>query len=130
MPFYLAATTGAAGFALQNATPTIVSWTAPNDGQLHSVNLSVKLNVGSGMTGGTAGVQVTELGSASADTSITVFNAKASTGWFHFPDNPAPDVWLIGPGATIAVVQLAALTAGAATLYANIYVADYFTPNA
>ena len=48
----LVATTGVNGFALQNGTPTILTWTPPNDGQVHRVLLIAQENVTVAETGG------------------------------------------------------------------------------
>ena len=36
---------GLAGFALQNATPNILTWTAPNDGNYHRVVVAASIGV-------------------------------------------------------------------------------------
>ena len=48
----LVATTGVNGFMLQNATPNILSWTAPNDGNMHRLIVFATLHVTSSETGG------------------------------------------------------------------------------
>jgi hypothetical protein len=109
------ATTGPNGFALQNGTPTILTWTAPDDGQLHTVLLAGRLIVTAAETGGawgvrntttSNGIQVQPGGTSVSDASVTWGGTVAFT--------------LFG-GETIAFLQLTALTAGAATVYAEIW---------
>ena len=51
-PMVLQATTGVAGFPLQNGYPDIASWTAPDDGIMHRVQIYALLIVTSTETGG------------------------------------------------------------------------------
>jgi hypothetical protein len=106
-------TTGTSGFPLQNATPSnIVSWTAPNDGQLHQALISATLVVASAETGGQVFIRWTSGGAAQV---FTVANANLGTGGVTYNN-----VCVVDPGATIHIDQNTALTAGAATMYAVI----------
>ena len=58
-PFREVATTGPNGFALQNGTPTILEWTAPNDGKLHVVLTALLVVVTNPETGGPCGIHTT-----------------------------------------------------------------------
>jgi hypothetical protein len=113
-PLQQQAAVGDAGFALQNATPTIISWTAPNDGHKHRWLILCTINVTSAETGGIvvasftlAGVlsqpQLTAGGSAAQ-----IVNANYRGG-------------LCDPGTTVSIIQQSALSAGAATLFGEIW---------
>lgn len=113
----MVADTGGGGFALQNGTPTILSWTAPNDGNLHSVILTASIIVTSAETGGAVGAKLTLSNGTSGGEQIE-------------PPNLGPGLYVnrmanvaVPAGATYALYQSSSLTAGAATLYAQIWAA-------
>lgn len=112
----LVAATPAAGFALQNATPGILSWTAPNDGKLHRFAVVSSIDVTSGETGGL--VIVTYQPPAGGFTPAQqVFAGGLGAG-------TAPGATIegiAGPGTTVFVNQTSALTAGAALVWAEIW---------
>jgi hypothetical protein len=111
----LLATTGEAGFALQNATPTILTWTAPSDGQLHRVFVIGNAHVTSAETGG--GVQLSfNLPDGLAATS-QILNSGLAAG----NQNGNFQTKTVGPGSTVSVSQSSALTAGAATFWGEIW---------
>lgn len=116
----LLATTDDSGFALQNGTPTILSWTAPDDGQLHRVTLYAVLNVTSTETGGQIQLDWYGPWSGSAAYQLNIFNAEESATTHGSPPTISQNL-LIGPGTTVSLVQSSALTAGAATVYAEIW---------
>lgn len=109
------ASTGPAGFALQNATPVIASWTAPNDGQMHyaivigSVNITVT-EVGGGVTISythpLAGAQTYNASSPNDGPQLSAFGSGGDQ----------ETAFLMAPGTTISVVQTSALTAGTAVV--------------
>lgn len=105
------ASTLQAGFALQNATPTIVSWTAPNDGQLHQALVSATLVVSSAETGGQVFIRWTSGGAAQV---FTAFNGGLGAGAVYANTVTAD------PGTTVHIDQNTALTAGAASVFATI----------
>lgn len=111
----LVASTGVNGFALQNATPNILTWTAPNDGQMHRVFLNAFIVVGAAQTGGAVTMNTTVPGGVASN---PVVFAGGLTGnqsqWFNR---------LIAPGTTVTLVQSSAQTAGAATVYAELWAA-------
>jgi hypothetical protein len=108
----LLATTPSAGFAKQNATPTILSWQAPNDGQLHYVSVVFLENVTVAETGGTLSVKAQLAG-----WSLQLLAGAQAVGW-HQPGVTAR--YPVQPGDTITLVQNAALTAGAAVVFAQL----------
>ena len=113
------ASTPAAGFALQNGTPVIITWTAPNDGKLHPVLVVAALDVTVAETGGAVGVTV----AAGAGLGVTnpIFAGGKGIGNYQGADSGVPDTNLVlGPGQTVTVAQTSALTLGAATVFAQI----------
>lgn len=111
------ATTGPTGFALQDATPTILSWTAPSDGNLHRVIIPSTLVVTSALTGGAI---VTNMGGnarqiLAGGQGVGTWIPGAGAG-----SNYVATVVVL-PGQTITLSQYSAVTAGAATLYAEIW---------
>lgn len=116
----LQASTGAAGYALVNGTGTIISWTAPDDGQLHRATVYHLLAVSLTETGGLVNVTYTgpQAGATLHTTAIIAAGQAASTAGTYGGVNLE---LIIGPGTTISIVQGSALTAGAATLYAEIW---------
>lgn len=114
-PLTLVASTGIAGVALVNGTPTILSWTAPNDGQLHQVICFLDVNVSVAATGGAIQVNYTDPGGTAA--TLNPIGGGQGVG----THNGAATV-LVGPGSTVTVSQ-GALTVGAAKLYAQIFAA-------
>ena len=108
--------TGPAGFALQNGTPTILSWTAPSDGQLHRIFV-----IGSGVatvaeTGG--GVNVNY---ALPNGNVTPFPLLIPGGQGAGYIAAGYVAAIVGSGAVVTVQQGSALTAGAAILWAEIW---------
>lgn len=109
------AITPVAGFALQNGTPTILTWTAPNDGQLHNVTVPASLAVTVNETGGAVQVQFTVNGTL---TSWQLFNGGAVIGTY------VADTFrgvTVDPNTTVTVFQNGALTVGTAKVFAAIY---------
>lgn len=119
-PLQVQDTTGPAGFALVNATPTILSWTAPDDGQLHRVILGAVLHVSAAETGGEVAVNWTgPFAGAQVHTSAVYAAGLAADVSGQYPS--VGSMFIIGPGTTLSIFQLSALTAGAATLWAEIW---------
>jgi hypothetical protein len=113
----LLATTGINGFALQNGTPNILTWQPPNDGNMHRLLLVVSMQVTSAETGGAISVNYAlPNGNAAGH---TLFSAGQAVG------NPLPAQILtaqtIGGMSPVTLAQSSALTAGAATLWAEIW---------
>lgn len=104
-----------AGVALVNGTGNILTWTAPADGNVHAALLVCSQNVTSLETGG----QVT--------LSYTSPDGTVITGSAIYPGGGAAGVTpfstlrLIASGSTISIVQNTALTAGAASVWAQIF---------
>lgn len=111
----LLAETPVGGFALQNATPTILSWTAPSDGLLHVVTVFSTLDVTSALTGGHITTRFTDpLGNTGFP---QLYAANETAGVKSVAAYQA----VIGSGTTITVNQGSAVTAGAAVFYAQMW---------
>jgi hypothetical protein len=115
----LLATTGLSGFALVNGTPTIISWTAPNDGQLHRVEVFASVLVTSTETGGILRVTWMGPGASTAQATQLLGASNAASTASYAPN--ASMTFTIQPNTTVSVVQGSALTVGSATAYAEIW---------
>lgn len=116
----LVASTGLNGANLQNGTPTLLQWTAPNDGQLHRFMVVGQLHVTSAETGGQVSVQYfAPFPGATAHTSqLFAAGLGTDTGGQLLGFVPAITV---APGSVVSILQVSALTAGAAVLWAEIW---------
>lgn len=107
------ATTTTGGVALLGRAQTILSWTAPSDGKLHSVTIHAALHVSSTEVGGAVGATANPgPGSASA----SIFSGSLPVGIY---ENSA--ALLSGPGQQVEFQQTSSLTSGTATVYAQIW---------
>jgi hypothetical protein len=109
----LVASTGLSGFALQNGTPSIISWTAPADGQMHRFMLTEVVHVTSSETGGATQAAWTAPDGTATSTALN--SGTHTNGVFS-----VSQVKMIAPGSTVIYQQSSALTAGAAIAYAEI----------
>jgi hypothetical protein len=114
----LQAGTPLAGFALADSTGTIISWTVPNDGQLHRVLFNLSLHVTSADTGGA--IQITTVAPDGTSQTNTAFATSLGTG-LQKPANIANGFFPVEPGSAVTVTQSGALTVGAAILWAEIW---------
>jgi hypothetical protein len=112
-------TTGVNGYALVNGTGTILSWSAPNDGQMHTAMIIGIVGVTSAETGGQVNVQYTDM-TGSAQNFVLVASGQA-VGSVAFNNGLNRTMILLPAGSTLAVVQSAALTAGTAKVWAEIW---------
>lgn len=110
------ATTGAAGFALQNGTPDILTWNVPDDGQLHRCLIVPTVSVGSAETGGDIGVSFTMPDGSGV--SFTVVTGGQGFGGFGFSLFNPP--FAVKAGTTVTVSQKSALTAGSAKAWIEL----------
>jgi hypothetical protein len=111
----LVATAGPAGFALQNATPAILTWTAPNDGQVHRVLVFAEVNVSVAETGGLVQAHMTDAGGTAGTLQLDA--GGHGTGFFV----SATRTLLVQPGSTLTISQDSALTVGAAAFFAELW---------
>jgi hypothetical protein len=115
----LRAATPAAGVALVNGTPAILSWTTPNDGNLHRFQVFLSMDVISTYTGGQIVVTFTSPGGNSVAWGVYAAGAATGAGWNYGEIFLAPT--FVKAGTTVTISQGTALTAGAATLQAEIW---------
>jgi hypothetical protein len=112
-------TAGIDGFALTDGTPTILTWTAPDDGSLHRFELAFNGVVTSNLTGGA--INATFFApDGLTESFFGIWNANNPTGAHQFA-NGASGVITIAPGTTVTVYQSSAVTAGAATVWPEIW---------
>jgi len=111
------AATPAAGYTMVNGTGTIISWTAPNDGNNHRVHLFASLSV-----------TVTEVGGA-ITCSFTAPDGTSTSHTVYAAAQVATDVivqgspfsMVIKANTTFTLTQNTALTSGASVLFAEIW---------
>lgn len=116
----LAGTPEAAGFPLQDATPTVVSWTAPDDGNAHRVLMFAMLSVSSDLTGG--GVNCEFYAPDGTQFNDGVFGTDLSAGLY----SPINDDWFfeqffVQAGSEVLIYQYSAVTGGAAIIWAELW---------
>jgi hypothetical protein len=112
----LQATTGVGGFALQNATPTIITWTPPNDGLLHRVTLFLAPVITSSSTGGQVNLNFTD--PTGGARSIVVATPTHGAGYLT-PVGPV--TYMVQAGQAVSLVQSTALTGGAVTVFSELW---------
>lgn len=110
----LLTSTPVAGFALQNGTPIILTWTAPNDGNPHRVLIVATLDVSVVEVGGL--VQMRTLDPAGVVVFSQVFAAGQAVGGHN-----ALVGAVVQPGQAASLNQTNALTSGASTIWADIW---------
>jgi len=110
------AATAAGGFALQNATPTIISWTVPNDGANHRVFIAGTSDTTVAATGGAVTVQ--SKAPDGTQHSETLIAANQAVG-----GKSGTVSTIVQAGSTVSVLQSSALTAGTETVWAEIWAA-------
>jgi hypothetical protein len=114
----LQATTGINGYALVNGTGTIISWTPPNDGNMHRSVVFAMLNITSTETGGELAIEFYGPSSAGGNLAFGLFSPNLGAGWEGITSWIAI---LSAPNEPVAITQYSALTGGAAVLYAEIW---------
>jgi hypothetical protein len=112
----LVATTGIGGFALVDGTPQILSWTAPNDGQLHRAMVYFDMTVGSAQTGGA--VSVSGFAPDGTEYFWQVAPGGSGAGYVYYD---SALIRTVKPGTVLALGQSTAQTAGAAKIWAEIW---------
>jgi hypothetical protein len=110
----LAATT-TSGYTLVNGTGTIISWTAPNDGNLHRVMVFAALTVTTTQVGGQLEVNFTAPGGAAG--SPVLYAGSLGTG----TRGPGVILLTVEAGSTVSVVQSTAQSSGASVLWAELW---------
>jgi hypothetical protein len=105
------ASTGATGYTLVNGTGTIVSWTAPNDGNMHRVLIGGNLVVTSNETGGNISFSMT-LPNGTSESGVIIPGAAAAG--FYKVSSVGNGVFFIEANTTFSITQSSALSGGAA----------------
>ena len=105
-------------FALVNGTPVFLTWNVPNDNQNHRFMVAVSQVVTGAETGGQVSVTATPPGGAAVSTPVVAPNNGIGT---NLGNSGARQLTPAAPGTTVTVAQSSALTAGAATVYAEIW---------
>ena len=111
----LQASTGTAGYSLINGTGTIITWTPPNDGNLHRVQMMVNLLVTSAEAGGATGLS----GLVSPDGAVHSPGLNAGSTGTGLSQLTSSYFALGGSAVTFA--QTSALTGGTAILWADMW---------
>jgi hypothetical protein len=113
--FVLLASTGAAGFALQNGTPTILTYTFPNDGLMHRFWIVGQLAVTVTEVGGTVRMSLTAAdGTVATPSVLAASQGVGLTGVTY-------QAFTCKANTTVQMNQTTALTSGAGVLYAEIW---------
>jgi len=114
------ADTGAGGFALQNATPNVIAWTAPNDGLAHTFTVDGQVHVTAApQTGGVIQVAYTQPDGNGQTTQLDA-GGHAATGTFGLGSGGVLSR-VVQANTTVTVQQGTAMTAGTAVLFASLY---------
>jgi hypothetical protein len=108
------AATAVAGVALSGAGQTVLTWTAPSDGQLHRVSLYVDLNVTTLDVGGAVSWTYTNPAGA-VSSNLNLISGGAAVGAHR-----ATDGAIVEAGSTVTIT-VAALTGGAAVIWAELW---------
>lgn len=112
------ARTAAAGVGLINNTQTFLSWTSPNDGQLHPVLTVGVLIVSVLEVGGAISITYTLAGVQATHTVIAAAQAAGNV-----PLGTGNQPVVIDPNTTVSLTQSSALTGGSSILYATLLAA-------
>lgn len=113
----LVAATPVAGFAKQNATPTILTWTAPNDGNQHRFIVFASQTVSTTETGGAISTSETAPGGGVQTGAGNLFAGAKNAGTYHQIDGA-----IVEAGTTVTVSQTTALSLGGpTTVWAEIW---------
>jgi hypothetical protein len=115
----LQASTPVAGFPLVNGTPTILTWAVPNDGKVHRAILIAMLHVSSAEVGGQIISTYTASFPGAAEDFAQPFAGGLGTDTTGQVNSQF--MYTIAPGSTVTLIQNTALTAGAATIWAELW---------
>ncbi|HEY1668492.1 MAG TPA: glycosyl hydrolase family 28-related protein [Trebonia sp.] len=108
------AATAAGGYTQVNGTGTVLTWTAPNDGQLHRVILLADLHVTTTQVGGAITMNC-DFPDGFANAPSVFAGAASPGGYGAFVGR------VVEAGATVTITQSSALTSGAAVMWAELW---------
>jgi parallel beta-helix repeat protein len=111
----IVASVAAAGYTMINGTATILSWTAPNDGNIHLVSIFSLMRVISATTGAQVSLTFTDPSNTSKTT--TWFSTTRSADAYS-ADFPQWMHLMVKPNTAVTLAQTSAMTGGAATIWA------------
>jgi hypothetical protein len=112
----LQATTGPGGFALQDATPEILSWLVPDDGMLHRVTAFAAMDTTSATTGGDIGWVITMPDGTQGFPGLM---PGGQADGFNY--DYVASLLTVKPGSTVQITQGTPVSAGAAILWAELW---------
>lgn len=112
------AATPTAGFVLQNATPTILTWTAPNDGLNHRVTAVGELVVTTLEAGGQVNLNYTDPAGNVRSPGVILLNGAQGVGVSLLSGQARI---MVAPNTTVTVAQGSALTSGGSTLFCELW---------
>jgi hypothetical protein len=110
------AATTTSGYAKVNGTGTIISWTAPSDGNQHRFIVLASEEVASNETGGAISTVHTNPGGGVQTGAGNIFGGTKSAGNYHQIDGAVAEA-----GSTVSVEQTSALSGGASTVWVEIW---------
>lgn len=116
----LQATTGNTGYTLVNSTGTVITYTTPNDGNVHRVILYALIHVSSNETGGQITITYTGPQAGATVHTTTVFAAALSSDTAGQPA-ASPIQVIVGPNTAVSVLQATALSGGAAVAWCELW---------
>jgi hypothetical protein len=116
MGMTLLAATAVAGYTLVNGTGNIITWTAPNDGNLHRIFLAYTIHITSAETGGQITLAWNAPDGGVASHTVTAAGTAATVGGGSLIMGV-----IVEAGQTVTLSQATALTAGAAVLWAELW---------
>ena len=111
------AATAFAGFSLQNGTPDILTWTAPNDGVAHTFLISGSMRATSSTTGGEVKARAYTPDGGAEFTNWTLSSPTQATGAHPV----AITSGIMAPATTLYIEQTTAMTAGGAKIWLHVY---------
>jgi hypothetical protein len=112
----LQATTGSSGFTLLDSTPTLLTWSVPNDGQVHRVIVLGELVVTTTQAGGE--VQLVFNDPAGNSRTESMWAGGLGVGANKVNGNCA---FMVGPDQTITLEQTSDQTSGSAIAYVDLW---------
>ena len=105
-------------YAQPDSSPTLLSWTAPNDGKNHGFYVTGTQHVASNLTGGAIAASFTDPQGGTG--TIYLIGNSNTAGTYAFADGAFGGA-IIGPGTSVQLNQYEAVTAGSGTVSASIW---------
>lgn len=112
--------TSASGYALINGTGNIITWTAPNDGALHTVLYFAMCHITSAASGSPT-CEITGTAPDGGTISKSIFGALTSSTFYYPTTGGCPVTLFIEANTTFSIIQNTSMTAGAGVVWASIW---------